>query len=102
MIESLNVRGKYVPFDEEGNPISYAVGDIVTYNKKTYLAYQAPLSHPYTEDSGWYMIGRGVSFFNQSNKPKFAKEGDKWFDKTAGTLYTMIIQTNGYYNWVEL
>jgi len=102
MIKSLNVRGQYLPFDSNGEPVTYSVGDIVTFNKKTYLAYETPLGHPYSDESGWYLIGPGVTFFNQTEKPKFTKEGDKWFDKTTGTLYTMVVQTNGYYNWVEL
>lgn len=102
MIDQINIRGEYQEYDDNGNPISYSIGDVVDFNEKTYIANVNNPDHPYIENSGWYQIARGSIFFKDSSVPKFVRSGDKWFDTSTGIMYTMVIQDNGYMHWVEL
>jgi len=102
MIDIINIRGEYQENDENGSPVNYSIGDVVTFNQKTYIAYEPVIGHPYIEGNGWYQIDSGAALFNQIDPPKFVKSGDKWFDSDTGILYTMLVQENGYIHWVEL
>lgn len=99
----MNVRGEYIEYDENGNPVQYVLDDVVEYNKKTYVATRSEnVGHPLNEDSGWFLLGPGASFFRSDYEPMFTKPGDKWIDTTSGVMYTRYEQDDGVLAWVQL
>ena len=84
------------------NGESYSYGDLVEYNGSSFLALQnGVLPSPSDSSEFWYRLSSISKFYRTTTTPKFSEEGDKWFDPSAGILYTRIKQTNGIMFWIE-
>jgi hypothetical protein len=100
--EQLNFRGNYRKYDANGKIIVYAVGDVVQFNDKKYIAtVNLADSIPTSKNSGWKELEVGSRFYAQLNEPNDSNEGDRWFDLASGRLYTRLHDDNGYH-WAEI
>lgn len=81
----------------------YGYGDLVEYNGNSFLALrEGVLPTPSDVSNDWYKLNSRSTFYRTTVRPKFAEQGDKWFDPSSGILYTRVKQSNGIMFWIEL
>lgn len=90
-------RGTYKTINQDGLPVGYVYGDIVSYEGNLYKAILETCLSPQQDPVSWSFVGNNNIYFSQT-PPLNPQVGQQW--SNGSRVYTYFYDGNNY-SWVD-